>query len=177
LSIVISLLDFVANLPILKQFNEVGGIIYGLLRGVLIVCVCILMIGVFAKINPENELNKYQNSSSYIKNNKMVILKIVLTTYIQYILFYAISYFVYCSFGLKGHSIIEIVTLQSVLYATVSGIPSPGAVGVSEGGFIAIFSQIFPESMVKGAMLLNRGISFYLVMLIGLAVFCVARRR
>ena len=67
LSIVISLLDFVANLPILKQFNEVGGIIYGLLRGVLIVCVCILMIGVFAKINPENELNKYIENSYLTK--------------------------------------------------------------------------------------------------------------
>lgn len=125
------------------------------------------------QIKFENELNKYQNSASYIKNNKMVILKILLTTYIQYILFYAISYFVYCSFGLKGHSIIEIVTLQSVLYATVSGIPSPGAVGVSEGGFLAIFRPIFPEGMVRGAMLLNRGISFYLFVLISSMVVMV----
>ncbi len=33
LSIIISLMDFVANLPILKQFNEIGGIIYGIVRG------------------------------------------------------------------------------------------------------------------------------------------------
>lgn len=125
------------------------------------------------QIKFEEELNKYQDSATYIKNNKLVILKTLLTTYIQYLLFYAISYFVYCSFGLKGHSIIEIVTLQSVLYATVSGIPSPGAVGVSEGGFLAIFSKIFPESMVKGAMLLNRGISFYLFVLISSIVVMV----
>ncbi len=35
----------------------------------------------------------------------------------------------------------EIITLQSVLYATVSGIPSPGAIGVSEGGFLPFSVQ------------------------------------
>lgn len=111
----------------------------------------------------ENEINKYQASSEYIKNNKKVILKILITTYIQFIVFYSISYWVYCSFGLSGHNIIEIVTIQSMLYATVSGIPSPGAVGVTEGGFIEIFKLIIPQNMINGAMLLNRGISFYLL--------------
>ena len=64
LSIAISLLDFVAKLPILKQFNEMGGIIYGLLRGILIVCICVLIMGAFTKINPENDLNnKIENSN------------------------------------------------------------------------------------------------------------------
>lgn len=63
LSIVISLTDFVAKMPILKQFNEIGGIIYGIIRGSLIVCVCILLIGIYAKINPESTLNSnVQNS-------------------------------------------------------------------------------------------------------------------
>lgn len=64
LSIAISLLDFMAKLPILKQFNEMGGIIYGLLRGILIVCICVLIMGAFTKINPENDLNnKIENSN------------------------------------------------------------------------------------------------------------------
>lgn len=63
LGIIISLMDFVANLPILKEFNEIGGIIYGVLRGLLIVCICILLIGVYSKINPESTLNNnIQNS-------------------------------------------------------------------------------------------------------------------
>lgn len=114
----------------------------------------------------EVELNKYQNSSDYIKNNKLVILKTILTTYIQFIAFYSVSYWVYCSFGLKEYNFIQILTIQSILYATVSGIPSPGAVGVTEGGFIEIFKLIFPYNMLNGAMLLNRGISFYLLVCI-----------
>lgn len=63
LNIIISLLNFVANLPILKQFNEIGGIIYGLLRGILIIYICILLIGVVTKVKPESKLNeKIENS-------------------------------------------------------------------------------------------------------------------
>ena len=65
LSVVISLMDFVANLPILKQFNEIGGIIYGIIRGILIVCVCVMFMGVFVKINPDSRLNK-QIQNSYL---------------------------------------------------------------------------------------------------------------
>lgn len=114
----------------------------------------------------QKELTKYQGSAEYIKKNKLVILKNLITTYIQYILFYSVSYWVYCAFGLSGHNILEIITMQSILYATVSGIPSPGAVGVSEGGFMAIFSNLFPKTMLESAMLLNRGINFYLLVMI-----------
>lgn len=118
------------------------------------------------KMKLEAELAKYQDSSNYIKNNKLVILKILLTTYIQFIAYYSVSYWVYCSFGLSGYNFIEIVTIQAVLYATVSGIPSPGAVGVTEGGFMEIYKSVFPKRMISGAMLLNRGISFYLLVAI-----------
>lgn len=121
----------------------------------------------------EKELTKYQGSTAYIKSNLSLILRILLTTYLQYLVFYSISYWVYCAFGLQGHNAFEIITLQSVLYATVSGIPSPGAVGVSEGGFLGIFGNIYPEAMLKGAMLLNRGINFYLFVVISSIVVIV----
>ena len=64
---------------------------------------------------------------------------------------------------------IQIIFTQAVLYGTVSGIPSPGAVGVTEGGFIEIFKTIFPEHLLRSAMILNRGINFYLLMVILIA--------
>ncbi len=122
----------------------------------------------------ENELNKYQSSAAYIKNNKRVVIKTLLTTYIQYIIFYSITYWVYRSFGLSEHNIFEIITMQSVLYATVSGIPSPGAVGVSEGAFMAIYSTIFSQSILKGAMLLTRGVNFYLFVILSSIVASIS---
>lgn len=121
----------------------------------------------------ENELKKYQQSSEYIKSNKVVILKTLLTTYVQFIAYYSISYWIYCSFGLSSHTAFEIITMQSVLYATVSGIPSPGAVGVSEGGYLAIFATVFPETMLDSAMLLTRGVNFYLFVAISAVVVII----
>lgn len=55
--------DIIMSLPILKQFNEIGGIIYGIVRGTLIVCICVLLIGVYTKMKPESTLNNnIQNS-------------------------------------------------------------------------------------------------------------------
>ena len=114
----------------------------------------------------ENELNKYQSSATYIKSNIKVIVKILITTYIQFLIYYSISYWVYRSFGLKEYNILQIISMQSVLFATVSGIPSPGAVGVSEGGFLEIFRNVYSESILHEAMLLNRGVNFYLFVII-----------
>lgn len=129
------------------------------------------------KTKLESELSKYQESAVYIKSHKLVMLKTLLTTLIQVIVYYSIPYWVYLAFGFSGFNIFQIITLQAVLYATVSGIPSPGAVGVSEGGFIGIFKNVFPQTMISSAMLLNRGISFYLLVLIsGVVVIVTALR-
>lgn len=110
----------------------------------------------------ENELEKYHASAVYIKNNKRLIVRTLLTTLIQFTLYYSITYWTYRSLGLAKYSIIEIITMQSILFATVSGIPSPGAVGVTEGAFMEIFRNVFPQAIINSAVLLNRGINFYL---------------
>lgn len=40
------------------------------------------------------------------------------------------------------------------------------AVGASEAGFLGIYQFLFPESYLNSAMLLSRGVSFYLFVLI-----------
>ena len=57
--------DKIAELPILKQFNKTGGIIYGLLRGVLIIYVLLMLIGVFGQVNPNNSFHM-QIEDSYL---------------------------------------------------------------------------------------------------------------
>ena len=67
LSIVISLANAVASLPILKQFNEIGGFLYGLVRGAIISLVLILVIGTIAKLNPNGSLSKNVESTYLLK--------------------------------------------------------------------------------------------------------------
>ena len=125
----------------------------------------------------ENELQKYQANAVYIKNNKLLILKILLTTIVQFLIYYSITYWVYRALGFSGQNIFKIISMQAVLFATVSGIPSPGAVGVSEGAFIEIFKVIYSESLMSSAVLLNRGINFYLFVIISCIVVIVNHLR
>lgn len=110
----------------------------------------------------EKQLEQYQESAIYIKQNRGLMLKILFTTVVQFLAYYSVTYWTYKALGLNEVNIIQIVSMQSVLYATVSGIPSPGAVGVTEGAFTEIFRNIYPGAMMSSAILLNRGINFYL---------------
>lgn len=121
----------------------------------------------------EKELKKYQDSAVYIKSSKSIIIKNLLTTYVQFLLYYSITYWIYCAFGLSKYNILQIVSLQAILFATVSGIPSPGAVGVSEGGFLELFKNIYTKEQIGGAMLLNRGVNFYLFVIVSSVVVIV----
>ena len=120
-----------------------------------------------------NELDKYHESAVFIKNNRNLMLKTLVTTFIQFILYYIISYWVYRAFGLNTFGILQIASMQAVLYGTTSGIPSPGAVGVSEGGFFEIFKVAYTEEMISGAVLINRGINFYLFVLISAIIVMI----
>ena len=41
-------------MPIINQFNRLGGSIYGLLRGVLIIYVLLLIVNLSGRISPQN---------------------------------------------------------------------------------------------------------------------------
>ena len=114
----------------------------------------------------EKAVQDYQENAIILKNHKKLMIKVILTTFIQFMFYYSTTYWTYRALGFAEHSIIEIIMMQSVLFATVSGIPSPGAVGVTEGAFTEIFRNIYASSMMSTAVLLNRGINFYLLVLV-----------
>ena len=114
----------------------------------------------------EVELTKYQEGAKYVKHNRLLMLKILGTTLIQFLTYYSVTYWTYRALGFSQYNILRLTSLQAVLYATVSGIPSPGAVGVTEGAFTEIFRNIYPENIMSSAVLLNRGINFYLLVLV-----------
>lgn len=119
------------------------------------------------------QINEYKSGAELLKKNKKVLLKIVSTTVIQIILYHSIPYFIYLAFGLSGVSYLKFLALQSVLYISVSSLPLPGAVGASEGGFMLIYKLLFSNEILSSAMILSRGISFYLFIIIsGIAVLC-----
>ncbi|MBR1539587.1 MAG: flippase-like domain-containing protein [Clostridia bacterium] len=124
-----------------------------------------------------SELAKYQANAVYVKTHKKMIFKTILTTYIQFLIYYSVPYWIYRSFGYNQCNIFEVLSMQAVLFATVSGIPSPGAVGVSEGGFLELFKKFYPKEQIASSMLLCRGVNFYLFVIISLIIVMISSFR
>ncbi len=113
-----------------------------------------------------SQIEEYHNCSLYLKDNKSVLIKIVLTTIVELILYHSIPYCIYLSFGLKGSNIVTFISLSAVLYTAVAFIPSPGSMGISEGGFMLIYKMLFPTTILSSAMLISRAVSFYLFIVV-----------
>jgi len=62
------LANAIAKLPIINQFNKMGGILYGLIRGILIIYVTLLIINFVGLINPTHMLHQNINESYIGKN-------------------------------------------------------------------------------------------------------------
>lgn len=122
----------------------------------------------------EKELEKYQQSSKYIIKNKHTVIKNLITTFIQFIAQYSVTYFTYLALGFREYNMFNLVTIQAVIFGTVSGIPSPGSVGVSEGAYLSLLGQIYKnENFLSSAMLISRGINFYLLVMVSALVVIV----
>ena len=112
------------------------------------------------------EIKQYQEGALFINNNKEVVTKVVLTTFVQASFMYSITFFVYKAFNLSTFSFFTVFSLQSILFISVSAIPLPGSVGSSESVFLTLFKTLFPVNTLNSAMLLSRGISFYLFVIV-----------
>lgn len=55
---VTAIANMVAKLPILKQFNKLGGMLYGALRGILIVYLALMIVNVWSQFSPNNVVSK-----------------------------------------------------------------------------------------------------------------------
>lgn len=117
------------------------------------------------------EIDKYKKGATYLKSNKRFIMKTIFISILQISALHSIPFWVYKAFGMPGGNIIEFIAIQSALYITGAALPLPGAVGIGEGGFLIFFKLIFPAQLLSSAMLISRGISFYIMVIIsGIAI-------
>lgn len=119
------------------------------------------------------QLEEYQRCSKYISHNKILIVKTILTTLLQMSLYHSVPFFIYRSFGLAGYNIITFILIEAVLYISVASLPFPGSMGISEGGFMIMFKMFFPEALLGSAMVISRGISFYLFVIISFILIVI----
>ena len=124
------------------------------------------------------QLKEYHDSAKFLLKNKKALLKTFLTTTVQLISYHSVAYFVFLALNVHHINYLKITFLQSVLYLSVSILPLPGTVGVNETGFSLLYSPIINKTIVDSAMLLTRGISFYLIVIItGIILLIISLRK
>lgn len=62
-----SLSDMIAKLPIINQFNKLGGVLYGLLRGLLITYAIVMIMNLMITFNPKGSLNDIMDETYLTK--------------------------------------------------------------------------------------------------------------
>lgn len=106
-----------------------------------------------------------------------VIWKTWLTSFIQFVCMFSVPFLIYRGFGLSDYGYFQILLLQAVIYSSVGFVPIPGAAGATEGVFMLLFRQIYPQHLLASGMLLSRFVSLYLCVIVdGVLVFFISRR-
>ncbi len=127
------------------------------------------------KINTELEI--YEESANIIKQDKQILLKAILTAFIQIIVWYIIPFVIYKSFGLSGKTVFDFIIIQAILHSTVCSMPLPGSVGVTETVFLLIYGLAYPAAQLQSALVVNRFINFYLFVVVSLITYIIIKIR
>ena len=137
----------------------------------------LIRIRILKKKNYESYVKKinricdtYMVGADYIKHNVKAVLKIFLITLVQRGFLLSVTWIVYKSYGLSGTSFLDIVAIQTIIGITVEMLPLPGAAGITEACFSMMFEWIFPVLLLKPALLLSRGLSFYVLLIMSAVV-------
>lgn len=117
----------------------------------------------------------YRNAVHFLWTHKKRVCAVVLCTFLQRGSVFFLTWFVYRGFGLAGSSMTEIVLLQASVYIAVDMLPVPGAQGITELMYQAVFADIFTGQLLMPSLYVTRGINFYFLLLVSLLV-TIARR-
>ncbi|MBR3264197.1 flippase-like domain-containing protein [Candidatus Saccharibacteria bacterium] len=175
--------------PAVLMFFAIGLLINGIALLVLLSCVffpkvtqfiakgfiSLLRRAHFKKIDQTEEklmdgIAQYAKNANFIKHHKKQFALAVARVFLQVSLFFLVPFCIYKAFGLSEHNVFELFAMQSVLFIATAGFPIPGAVGLSESVFLSLYGIAFGVEMINSAMLLNRGITFYWFVFVGILV-------
>lgn len=134
--------------------------------------------------HPERKLDRfdkmyreYRVGATYFKEHIMVSVKLLIIVLVQRIALFSVAYCVYQAFGGGEFSWFDFMTIQIVIATAVDSMPFPGGAGLAETLYTLIYRKVFSAGMILPAMLLTRGISFYLYFVIYAIVSLYAHAR
>ena len=114
----------------------------------------------------EKQMEEYRRGADCVRRNPALVPALLGLTFCQLTALFSVPLVVYHAFGLTGSGALDIIGTQALVTLAVASLPLPGAVGASEGGFVAAMKLFFGAGLVTPAVLVSRGISFYSFLLL-----------
>lgn len=115
-------------------------------------------------------MDKYKETASIFWDHKILMVVILILSIVQRFVLFTATYFVYRALGLYGTGWFQIVIFQAIIPLCVDMLPIPGGIGLSEWLFMDIFVGIFVGDTLIPGLVLSRGISYYVQLIICAAV-------
>lgn len=120
-------------------------------------------------------IDSYQQAVTWLKGHKGSLAVVVFVTFLQRCSVFVLTYMVYLGFGLHGAGAMKVILLQAAVYIAVDMLPLPGAQGITELMYQAVFVHVFTGAYLIPSMLVSRGINFYFLLLVSLTVVLINR--
>ena len=108
----------------------------------------------------------WRRAAAALRKSPKTAVKLVSTSMVQLCGFCSVPWLIARSLSVEGLSLPLTAGTQAMLYVSVSSLPLPGAVGVTEGGFSVLFQGLFPSALLGCAMILSRLASFYVPLVV-----------
>lgn len=123
-----------------------------------------------AEAGLDSQMEEYARGADILKRRPLLLAELLVLAVVQLGTRFLVTWAVYRALGLNALGPGELVATQALVSLAVNCLPVPGAVGAAEAAFLAAFRQTFGPGLTPAAMLLFRGLSFYLPLVVtGLA--------
>ena len=113
-----------------------------------------------------NWLHGFHDCAGFMRTHPGPVVKSFFIVLFQRVLYLLIPWCVYEAMGLEGVTVWQMMGLQLLLSVSVEMMPLPGAVGISETVSLVLYDAIFGAQYLYPAVILTRGISYYLPLLV-----------
>lgn len=124
----------------------------------------------------DGEIRQYTDNFGFMKKQPALILKMLLYSSLQLLVYFSVSYVLYLGFGLSGADYLTVLSCQAFVLMISSFVPLPGALGAAEGSYAAFFIPIF-GSFTALSTFIWRVLTFYIPIASGLALTLYLNRK
>lgn len=136
----------------------------------LFVRIRIIKPSISRKEKIEKFVGGYQGAVHFLMEHKGKVINVCLFTFLQRCSVFVLTWIIYRGFSMEGTDGMTVMLLQASVYIAVDMLPLPGAQGITELMYRSIFAGVFTGGYLMPSMYVTRGISFYFLLIVGIAV-------